>query len=187
MKNKKTFIAIGLVVAVLLMGIAYAAIADVILPITGTANVAIDAGNFSVGFSTDSADVTTTKSIDSAAVTANVVSDVEATIAVSGLSTIGQYVTATYTIENKSDVLDAELSAVADWLSTDATKDWFTVEYEFADGETTVAAGDETTITVKVTLKKTPITEADVESAAADIGVVVTAAPAQPESADSQT
>lgn len=186
MKNKKTFIAIGLVVAVLLMGIAYAGITNVILPITGTANVAVDSGNFSVGFSTDPADISTTKSVDSAAVTANVTNEKEATIAVSGLSTIGQYVTATYTIENNSDILDAELTAVADWLSADDTQDWFTVEYDFADGETTIAAGDKTTITVKVTLKKTPITDADVDDASAEIGVVVTAAPVQPESSGSQ-
>lgn len=182
MRNKKTFMVIGLIVAVLVMGIAYAGISNVTLKINGTADVAVDAGNFNVAFSTTEGDTTTTKSVDSASVVANVTADDKATLSISGLTTIGQYVTATYTIKNNSDVLNANLTATTQYFSNDGTQDWFDVQYQFAD--TTIEAGESTTVTVRVELIKTPITEQDINDASSVIEVTVTAEPDQPTSSE---
>ena len=51
MKKKRTFTIMGILIAVLVLGIGYAAIADIPLLITGTANIVADS-DFSVVFDT---------------------------------------------------------------------------------------------------------------------------------------
>lgn len=166
MKQKKTFIIVALLLAVLLLGIGYAAMAGITLNINGTANATIDNTNFVVKFVADSAQVSNAEKV-----TATVTDDKTARIAVNGLTAKGDYETATYTIKNESADLSARLSAAI----TNNNKDYFKVEYTIADTEP-LASGATTTITVKVSLLKTPI---DTDQNAT-IGVAITADPLQP-------
>ena len=95
---------------------------------------------------------------------ASVTGDTAATISVEGLTTVNQTATATYTILNASTDLVANLVAE---VTQNTNSDYFDVTTSFASNS--VAAGDSTTITVSVRLKKTPI-----ESQTGNITVQIT-------------
>lgn len=182
MKNRKTFIVLGLLIAVLMLGIGYAAISNITLTITGETAANPSDDNFVVRFDRATEDdegtaPTTTKSVSTANVTAAYVDDHNASINVSGLTAKGDYVTATYTIENNSPDLWANLDVI-----TEATtnEEYFAVTAELAD-EVLENGGDQTTVTVRVELIKTPITAAVNGTAT----VQVQASPDQP-AADSE-
>lgn len=149
MKNKKTFVGIALLIVVLALGIGYAAITDT-LKITGTATTGIDPDNLQVVFTGETNPATTTNGVTATA-TANSKS---ATLNVTGLTTRGDTRTATYTIQNQSD----ELKALVDVKTETVTNgEFFTVDATVANASTALEPGDETTVTVTVTLIKTPI------------------------------
>ena len=177
MKNKKTFMVIGLIVAVLIMGIAYAGITSVDLLITGSASVVADQANFKVAFLEEAA-VYTNNAPETVVASAEVTSDTTATISVEGLSKAGQYVEVEFTVENSSDILAADLSAVTNWSSADETQDWFNVVLDI--GETPIEPGQETAVMVVIELLKTPVTDEDVANAAAEFDITITADPVQP-------
>ncbi len=159
MKSKKTFLGVGLLLAILVLGIGYAAITGTNLVISGTATASPNDDNFKVTFDT-TATVTTgsyTSKTDGAVTVAGEYTDeYNATITVSGLTNIDDYATATYTIHNESDDLDASLAAA---ITTGADSSYFDVSYAFKDDATTLAHGSSTTVTVTVKLKKTVIEE----------------------------
>ena len=163
-KTSKIIIAF-VIVAVLILGIAYAAIQNVTLHITGTATAGASQENFTVKFSG------TPEVSDSDKVTAAVTDDINATINVSGLSSKGEVVTARYTIQNTSADLSANLSAT---LSNSNTE-FFNVTYDFESESITSA--EATTITVTVELLKTPIEE----SVSSTVGIQIVAEPVQPQ------
>lgn len=166
MKNKRILIVTVLLIAVLLLGIGYAAISNINLNINGTASATISDANFKVKF-------TGTPTVsDATKVTAAVTDDLNATIDVTGLTAKGDKATATYTILNDSPDLGATLTATTSLTGTNA--DYFNVTYAFANES--LAKGEDTTITVTVELLKTPV-ESDVT---ATVGVTITAAPVQP-------
>jgi len=170
MKTKRTLMTLLLVVAILGLGIAYAAMASQALKVAGSATAAPSDTNFDVKFigtPTTSGAGTTVATID----TATDSTGRTASIDVSGLTIAGQTATAVYTISNESPVnITATLSRVIDHKNAD----WFDVAADLE--KTTLAQGDTTTLTVTVTLKVTPVT---VESVSDDITIVVTAAPLQ--------
>lgn len=175
MKKRKTFVGVALLVAVLMLGIGYAAISNIDLKITGSASATPSDSNFKVKFTgTPETDATNVSSASTnATVTASVTDDLNATIDVSGLTTTGDYVTATYTILNDSPELAATLAvgeitkAVKTSAATDST-DYFNVTATLKDTE--IAATKTTTVTVKVELTKTPV-----EDKAITITVPITA------------
>lgn len=164
MKNKKFFI-IALLMVVLLIGVGYANITNKTLEINGTATATPDGSNFVVKFKNETVPTT-------GGATATVLGDTSAEIEVTGLTAKGQTASATYTIVNNSEGLDALLSAV---VTKKTDSDNFDVTYSFAD--TKLLADDETTLTVTVTLKNTPIDE----DLTTSIKVDVTAKPQQAE------
>ena len=176
MKKKKTFIIVVMLLAVLLLGIGYAVISNTNLYITGTASATADS-NFEVVFDQDTLPITSSESNgENVNVEATVTDEKNATISVSGLTTKGDTATATYTILNNSEDLTANLSAEV----TENTKpEYFNVEYEFA--EPTVASMGQTTVTVTVTLLKTPVTAEDEQNAQSNIKLTITAEPIQPQ------
>lgn len=168
--NSKKVITILLIVlvGVILLAVGYASISNYSLNIQGNATATPDDENFKVKFS---GTPTSKKSVENATVTTAIKDDLTATLDVSGLSAKGDYITATYTIENYSADLSASLSA----SQTNSNTEYFDVAYSLA--ETNIAKGKTTTITVTVTLIKTPI---DAEQKTT-VNTTVIASPVQPQ------
>ena len=158
-----------LLVAILLVAVGYAAITNVTLNIKGTAKSEGNPDNFKVeliGEPQTSGDGTTTATINTADKT-------QGTMNVSGLNAKGQTAIATYTVKNQSTDLSADLTAKA----TSTNDEYFEVQCSL--DKTTLKAGEETTMTVKVKLLKTPIDETK-ENLSTEIGVNIDAEPKQP-------
>ena len=158
-----------LLVAILLVAVGYAAITKVGLNIDGTAKSEGNPDNFKVelvGEPQTSGDGTTTATINTADKT-------QGTMNVSGLNAKGQTAIATYTVKNQSTDLSADLTAKA----TSTNDEYFEVQCSLE--KTTLKAGEETTMTVKVKLLKTPIDETK-ENLSTEIGINVDAEPKQP-------
>ena len=162
---------IGVIVllAIVLVAVGYAAITKVGLNIDGTAKSEGNPDNFKVelvGEPQTSGDGTTTATINTADKT-------QGTMNVSGLNAKGQTAIATYTVKNQSVDLSADLTAKA----TSTNDEYFEVQCSL--DKTTLKAGEETTMTVKVKLLKTPIDETK-ENLLTEIGVNIDAEPKQP-------
>ena len=158
-----------LVLAIILVGIAYAAITNTELNISGTGKAEGSQSNFVVEFigtPTTSGDGTTVATIDEKVRT-------KGTITVTKLTTRGETATAKYTVKNKSAELSADLKAEA----TCSNDDYFEVICSL--DKTTLKAQEETILTVSVKMLRTPVDETK-ENVKADIGVKVTAEPKQP-------
>ena len=165
MKRRNTYVGLILLVAVLMLGIGYAAMSNITLNITGSASAIVEDENFKVAF-------IGTPEVSSSDVTATITDDHNATLNVTGLSAKGDKATATYTIENSSEDLSA---SVAIPTITNSNEDYFTVTTDMAAAKT-LTAGQSTTVTVTVELVKTPV-DAD---QTADIKVSLVASPVQP-------
>ena len=158
-----------LVLAIILVAVAYAAITSTQLNINGTGNATAKQDNFRVEFigtPTTGGKGTTVATIDSNVKT-------NGTVTVNGLTAKGDEATATYTVKNQSADLSADLSAEA----TSSNEEYFEVLCTLE--KTTLKAQEETTLKVTVRLLKTPIDETK-ENLKTDIGVTVTAEPKQP-------
>ena len=164
MKKSNKIIMTVVIVAVLLLGIGYAAIQNITLNIAGTASADPSQANFKVMFSG-----TPTVS-DDTYVTAAITDDTNATVNVEGLTKKGDIVTATYTVQNASTDLSADLGV----STTNSNTEYFTLSSEIA--QTSLVAGEATNLTVTVELTKTPITD----SVSTTIGVQLEAMPVQP-------
>lgn len=166
MKKRNTYVGLFLLVAVLMLGIGYAAISNISLYITGTAKATISDENFKVKF-------TGTPTVNKEdIVTATITDDTHATMVVDSLKAKGDTATATYTILNESADLSASIEEVKAEISD---TEYFSVDTSITD-PVTVAAGQTTEVTVTVTLVKTPI-DSDKE---ANIDVELVASPVQP-------
>lgn len=169
MKNKRIFILVALLIAVLLLGIGYAIMSNNVLTISGSATATLNDSNFNVKFTgepTTGGKGTTTAEIDASDATGR-----KATIAVTGLTAKGDTATATYTITNASADLTANLSAE---VTANSNAEYFKVTPTLAD--TSITHGTDTTLTLTVELIKTPVTD-DISS---NITVTLTAEPVQP-------
>ena len=158
-----------LLVAILLVAVGYAAITNVTLNIDGTAKSEGNPDNFKVelvGEPQTSGDGTTTATINTADKT-------QGTMNVSGLNAKGQTAIATYTVKNQSTDLSTDLTAKA----TSTNDEYFEVQCSL--DKTTLKAGEQTTMTVKVKLLKTPIDDTK-ENLSTEIGVNIDAEPKQP-------
>ena len=169
MRNTNRVVGGVLLLAVILVAIAYAAITNVTLNINGTSKSQANQTNFVVQFvgePTTGGKGTTTATINTAKRT-------EGTMNVEGLTAKGDTATATFTVQNSSQDLSADLTAKA----TSSNEDYFEVRCKIDD--TTLKAGATTKLTVTVELLKTPIDETK-EDLSTNIGVSITAEPKQP-------
>ena len=179
MKKRKTFLSIALLLAVLMLGVGYAAIANINFYITGTAGATANAANFQVKYATESSknpvapDVKVAKksTIDTSeyiTATATYTDDTHATLEISGMKVAGDKVVATYTVLNESPDLKAYLTFLEKTITTnsaateneaDATKYFDVTVTSAADSaeEAMSAANGLTTVVVTVELKETPI------------------------------
>lgn len=165
-KNTKIITGITLVVAILLIAVGYATITNVPLKISGNTTASPEQANFTVQFTGE----TTTSDDTKVIATVDEKDKLKANIDVTGLTAKGDTVTATYKIINKS----ADLSAALSSTETNSNTEYFEVSSDIADS--TIASGEETTITVKVKLIKTPITSDETSN----VTVTLDAQPQQP-------
>ena len=168
--SKNTKIVGGvLLVAIILVAVAYAAITNVELNINGVGSAQAKQENFKVEFigtPTTSGKGTTTATINSDDKT-------QGEVNVTGLTAKGDEAIATYTVKNLSSDISADLTAEA----TSSNQTYFEVICSLE--KTTLKAQEETTLKVTVRLLKTPIDETK-EDLNSDIEVTLTAEPKQP-------
>lgn len=170
MKKRKSMIMLAVLVAVLVLGVGYAAIAGVQLDITGTA--AVENRDLKVAFN---GTVTPNAGDTGATVTGTAANNsLSGTIAVTGLSAVGQKVSVTYTIKNDEEDVNA---TVALKTLNFSQSDFFEVTTSVDDDEITVPAGGTNTVTVYVELIGTPITTAQ---SSTDITIELEAEPVDP-------
>lgn len=155
MKNRKTVVVAFLLVAVMLMGVGYAALTDV-LDITGSADVnqsaAEEAFNQDIHFAVNGAVA------NNAGNTASVNADNndKASFTANNLKGKDDVATFTFTIENTGDVEAVVTPAISSNTNTEyfkITSDWMVAGQS---APKTLAAGATLTYTVTVTMLKTP-------------------------------
>ena len=152
-QNKKQLqIILILLVAVLTLGIGYATISNINLIIDGNATANPNDNNFKVHFveTADTPNLTGNVTLTGSAQISNEDNKV-ATFNAGGLTKVGDYAIATYTILNDSEGIGAELSLDL----TISNTEYFKVTETVTDSQ--LQAGDTTTGTVKIEMIKTPI------------------------------
>ena len=168
--SKNTKIVGGvLLVAIILVAVAYAAITNVELNINGVGNAQAKQENFKVEF------IGTPSTSGKGTTTATINSDdkTQGSVNVTGLTAKGDEAVAIYTVKNLSSDISADLTAEA----TSSNQTYFEVICSLE--KTTLKAQEETTLKVTVRLLKTPIDETK-EDLNSDIDVTLTAEPKQP-------
>jgi len=171
-QNKKTLqIGLFVLIAVVTLGIGYAAISAVNLIINGNATASVNQNNFKVHFTqaqsiTGTTGVSGTSSIDTQ-------DDTKAMFDVTGLTKVGDYAEAVYTVRNDSNGVGAEISLNL----SNTNNEYFKVTETILDNK--LQAGEETTAKVKVEMIKTPITD----SVSTSITATLTASPLENETA----
>lgn len=139
---------IVILIAVLALGIGYAAMSGVTLNIEGAGTISVDDSNFVVHFqepATVAGDGT---------VTATVTDLLNAEFTIEGFTKRGDKTTITYTIVNESDEIAAKLENLAVDNADDTN---FKVDVTL--GSNTIAPGGSTTVVVEVEALKTPVTD----------------------------
>lgn len=192
MKQKRTFVTLLLVIALLCLGIGYATITGFDLTISGNLTVATDANNFDVEFVNSGENVIVVTKSEGAPASATATATIDSTdsnsrtvkVDVAGLTTKGQTVTVTCPIQNTST---DNLAAVLSELDATVTKkgDTGTPSTYFSVSEpvlekTRLEKGETTTITFTITLDKTPITADNITEAESTVTVTFNATPDQP-------
>lgn len=166
MKSKKTILGIVLLIAILLLGIGYAAITDVTLNINGTADATANTDNFIVKFTSATAVKNCTAEVSSSDTNKRT-----ATMNVSGLQSAGDTATATFVVTNESRDLNAALEVTTETMGG-TNPEYFDVKATIADNTSSVVPSGTRTVTVTVTLKETII-----EDKTATINVQLSATP----------
>ena len=184
MKNRRTAIVAFMLIAVLIMGIAYANLTDNLF-IKGEATLATTSAqtNFDADVYFDDADVKHSTGSNATADTVSVgQSDNDsATFYVKSLGNAGEYVVFSFIIKNDSTEFDASVSLDANNPSTtDATN--FTITYSIEEdvaneGPIVVEAGKTATVYVTVKLNHTPTTNM---TAAFNVNLTATSATPTP-------
>lgn len=154
MKNRKIVVVSFLLIAVMMMSVGYAAIADV-LYITGSANVtkenaesAFDADVYFTNAALADAHKENTTSVNEG-------DNDKASFTATSLKGQGDTASFTYTIKNANDV-DAEVTPS---ISSNTAEEYFELSSDWKGQPKTIKAGESATYTVTVTLKKTPTYE----------------------------
>ena len=162
MKNRKKMITTALIVLVLLLGVGYATVSSVSLNINGTANAGSkDLQVFYDGVNSGTSDNVT--AISSPAKTRG------ATFTVENM-TLGETVTMTFEVKNYETDVNATLAAPS--VTKNTNEEYFQVTTSC--DKTTLNAGETATITVNVTLTKTPVSE---EAGSTTVTVEMAASP----------
>jgi hypothetical protein len=155
-KKKKSFVALALVVAVLVLGVGYA-LTVIDLKVNGDITISPDDSNFDVNF-TD-AKITTTGTLAGKTDTATQGDGKTATLSVKSLKTVGEKVVAEYTITNNSKAgINATLSNPTATQTNDAAKEYYAVTATLENNDA-IAPNGTKKLTVTVELVKAPLEE----------------------------
>lgn len=178
MKNRKIVVVAFLVVAVMLLGVGYAALTDT-LTIIGNAHIDLDKTNslFDERIKFTSADVIDSTGKGTTADVASFNAD-DATFTVNSMAEVNDKSVFLFTITSESNV-DAKITVNEKKLSGDVNPSnsnakKFKVEYAYPQG-TELAAGESITVQVTVTL-----IESVVEATSATFGIEYTATSVDP-------
>ena len=163
MKQSKTILLLTVIVAIILLGIAYAAIQDIKLSINATATAVPDQSNFKVEFIGDPIYIGDGEAI------VEITGINTARISVSRLTAKGDTLIASFNIKNQSKDLIANLSKSVSY----SNPEFFKVTSEVKD--TSLDPKEITTVEIKVELIKTPIST----NPKSDIEVKVIAKPSE--------
>lgn len=152
MKNRKTIVVAFMLCAVMLLGVGYAALTDV-LDITGSVDVnqsaAEEAFNEDIHFSAAVAnDTGNTASV-------NADNNDKASFSVNSLKGAGDVATFTFTIVNDGD-LDAKVTPAFNASLGNTNPEYFNIESDWDGATKDLVAGGSLTYTLTVTLKETP-------------------------------
>ena len=176
MGNQKLIVSMLILIAVLLLGIAYAAVTTETLAIKGSTTAQVDEENFKVCFDQEISPKTTVitgsgilLNDQQTTVAAEYKDETNATLDIKGLTAEGDEVTATYTIKSESRGLNA---AIDTQLLYDANE-YFSVTKSLE--KTTLGEEDSTRLTIKVKMLKTPVTTVPQST----ITIKITASPVQ--------
>ena len=165
-QNKKTLqIVLFVVIAIVTLGIGYASITAINLIINGNATANVNQNNFKVHFTQAQAITGTTGAGGTSSIDTQ--DDTKAMFDVTGLTKVGDYAEAVYTVRNDSNGIGAEISLNL----SNTNNEYFKVTETILDNK--LQAGEETTAKVKVEMIKTPITD----SVSTSITASLTASP----------
>lgn len=149
MKNRKIVIVAFLLVAMMLLGVGYAALTDV-LDITGSADVNQSAAEAEFDLDIYFTDAEANDAGNTASVNAD--NNDKASFTAKNLAEKNDTATFTFTITNQSD-LDA---VVTPSISSNTKEDYFALSSDWAGQPQTLASGETKTYTVTVELTATP-------------------------------
>lgn len=163
MKQKRTYVTLLLIVALLCLGIAYAAFTADTLTINGTATASVADGDVNVVFikadPAEGSNAGTTAEIDAENDTAS--------FTVAGLTKAGDTQTVTFDVENQTEhgVPVTLQDPTIQWANGTSTHGWYEVTESTISNKNLAAYeadgnADSTTLTVTVKLLKTVSTEA---------------------------
>ena len=145
---KKRVGIIGLLIAILMLAVGYAATTTIPLIITGTGTVSENPNGYEVKF------IEVSNMTGDGTKNATITDDTHATISVSGLQKTGEKAAFTYVVKNtSSEAINAVLNTPT--ISND-NETYFRVTAT-VNSPTTLAVGETTTITVEVEAIKTPL------------------------------
>ena len=152
MKNKfskkQLQVLIFICIAIISLGIGYAAISSIILTINGTGTVSVNSNNFNVHFD-ETVNPTITQDMGSATIDAQ--DNKVAHITVTGLSKVGDSALAEYTVINESNGIGVEFGLEL----TNTNTEYFRVTESIVKKQ--LQAGQSTKVRVLVELTKTPL------------------------------
>lgn len=140
---------LGVLIAILAIGIGYAVVSAIPLEIKGTGTVASNPDGFVVKFE-DVASKTGDGTLN-----AGITDDTHATISVSGLTESGQKATFVYTVLNASEEMNYAANLTTPTVEVEKSE-YFDVT-AVVDNPTKIKQNETTTVTVVVTAKKTPV------------------------------
>ena len=162
MKNRKKMITTALIVLVLLLGVGYATVSSVNLNINGSAK----AGSKELQVFYDG---TNSGTSDKVTAISSPVNTRAATFTVENM-TLNETVTMTFQVKNYETDVNATLAAPS--VTQNTNEEYFQVTTSC--DKTTLNAGETATITVNVTLTKTPVSE---EAGSTTVTVAMSASP----------
>ena len=153
---KKRVGILGVLIAIVLIGIGYAAITAVNLTINGNGTISPDDDNFKVVYTAVAQTTVNPSTVSVTTDTIDATTGVTTTsFTISNMTKKDDTVTLTYTIENKSEDYKAKLSEDSTYLSVTGDTEYFQVT-PGSFTQTTLNPGGTTTQTVTVTALKTP-------------------------------
>ena len=158
--RKKIKVFLFVLISILTISVGYASISAINMLINGNGTASVNQNNFKVHF-TEAKEITGTTGVSGTTIIES--NDTIASFNVTGLTKVGDYAEAKYTVSNDSNTVGAEISLNVTTTNTEFFKVTETID------DNKLQAGEETTATVKVEMIKTPINDSVTTSVTAKL------------------